>query len=442
MLVDTLDPTGHFNVLVWLSMRLPAAMLLLIGIGGMLGLYIGNMRTPMERFRLRATVTMLFVFTGLVMVARDGLSLELAVVPVAGALALVLGSWAEHLVKAWSGAPEAPTIILGTGPASRNFARLLKSEPSWGLKPIGFIDHIEDQDGTDRASVQEENDAVSTLPVFSGFDDEAGPTGAEVVVALNCQALPSDPEALYGLGVRRILVVNQLGQLPRLGMRVVHFDRFAALELGGRPRSRSNAHKRAIDLAVALPLTLLAAPVIGLFALIIKMSDPGPAFFRQWRVGRYGKRIQVLKLRTMYQDAEQRLEQVLAADPAIRKQWHRYFKLGEDPRILPHIGSLLRSTSLDELPQLWNVIRGEMSLVGPRPFPAYHLKAFDPEFQALRATVLPGVTGLWQISSRSNGDIGVQQAQDCFYIRNRSFWLDLYLLVATLPAVIAARGAK
>jgi lipopolysaccharide/colanic/teichoic acid biosynthesis glycosyltransferase len=274
------------------------------------------------------------------------------------------------------------------------------------------------------------------------IDGARADNGPEVIIVPDRHSLPRDPSALYRLGARQILVINQLGDLASTGLQTRHFDRFVALELGGQPPDPNGFPKRVIDLAVALPIAILAGPIIGLLALAIKIADPGPAFYGQRRVGRYGRPIQVLKLRTMYQDAEQRLERVLASDPAMREQWQRYFKLPADPRILPHIGNFLRRTSLDELPQLWNVIRGDMSLVGPRPFPAYHMSAFDPEFQALRVTVPPGLTGLWQISSRSDGDLEDQRAQDCFYIRNRALWLDLYILVATLPAVIRGQGAK
>jgi Undecaprenyl-phosphate galactose phosphotransferase WbaP len=429
-----------------LRQEMPASLLLLIGMCWLLGLYRSTTQSQIERFRLRATAILLFVFAGMLMRAREGLSVELATVPLAGAIALVLGSWLEHLINARlmrSGLWGAPTAVLGAGANGRTLARLLMSQPTWGLRPVGFIDDgVRDDDADETASRRDDDDPVSALPLLGKIGEGRADSRVEVVVVPDGRALTDDSEALYRLGARQILVVSQLGELASFGLQIRHFDRFVGLELGGRPNNPSHTLKRAVDLAVALPLALITGPIIGLLALVIRITDRGPAFYGQQRVGRYGRSIQVLKLRTMYMDAEQRLERILATDIAMREQWRRYFKLPQDPRILPHIGNFLRRTSLDELPQLWNVIRGDMSLVGPRPFPAYHLDAFDPEFKALRVSVPPGLTGLWQISSRSNGDLGVQRAQDCFYIRNRSLWLDLYILVATLPAVIGGQGAK
>lgn len=440
-------PAGQIGLVGRVQMQMCVLLLLLIGINCSVGLYRCNIKSPMERFRLRAMATLLFAFAGMLIWVREGPSVELAIVPLVAAFALVLGLWIEHLIGAYlagSDVYRAPTAILGTGASSRALARLLLSHPSCGLRPIGFIDDGAcSDDEVDKFVPRHGADGTSAaLPVLGKLDGWRADSGAEVVIVPDREVLPRDPATLYRLGARQVLVINRLGEFPSFGLQVRNPVCFVALELSGQPRDPSEGLKRAIDLALAPALLLLAAPIIGLLALAIKLADPGPAFYGQWRIGRYGAPIRVLKLRTMYRDAEQRLERVLAGDPGLREHWQCYFKLPRDPRVLPHVGNVLRRTSLDELPQLWNVIRGDMSLVGPRPFPAYHLNAFDPEFQALRATVPPGLTGLWQISSRSNGDLDVQRAQDCFYIQNRSLWLDLYILIATLPAVIGAHGAK
>ena len=151
--------------------------------------------------------------------------------------------------------------------------------------------------------------------------------------------------------------------------------------------------------------------------------------------------MRILKLRTMHHNADEMLLAHLAWNLPAREEWDRFCKLKDDPRILPGVGHFLRKTSLDELPQLWNVLKGEMSLVGPRPFPAYHNARFDPEFLQVRTQIRPGLTGLWQVSARSDGDLDVQQSLDSYYIRNWSLWLDLYILARTVRAVVFPNGA-
>ncbi len=199
--------------------------------------------------------------------------------------------------------------------------------------------------------------------------------------------------------------------------------------------------KRIMDIAIALPALLILAPFMILAALCIYIVDPGPVHYIQPREGLGGRTVGVLKLRTMYRDSEARLNTLLTTDPQARAEWAHHFKLRNDPRLLPRIGSFLRASSIDELPQLINVLRGEMSIVGPRPFPEYHLKAMPAAFRAKRASVAPGITGLWQITSRSDADLIQQQQLDEHYIDNRSLWFDLQIILGTLPALLLGKGA-
>lgn len=298
------------------------------------------------------------------------------------------------------------------------------------MEPIAFV--------SDDAGGIEGQVATSSVPVRRLRDrmrDEV-----DVLLVPPGDSAP-DESSLRLMGIDSVLLCTRVPDVPTFGAQIRHLDGMVAAELGVA-RGAGYGLKRAADLALAIPLGFLAAPIVALAALAVKLANPGPAFYRQSRIGREGKDISILKLRTMYRDAESRLAAVLESDPSAKAEWQSRFKLSNDPRVLPGIGVFLRRSSIDELPQIWNVIKGDISLVGPRPFPSYHLAALPLEFRALRASVSPGLTGMWQISCRSDGDIESQRLQDTFYIRNRSLWLDVYVLIETLPAVIRGRGAR
>ena len=206
----------------------------------------------------------------------------------------------------------------------------------------------------------------------------------------------------------------------------------------GRPRAdwMYPAVSRALDIAISLFALLVAAPVIALAAVLIKMSSPGSVFFRQSRAGKDQRPFTMYKLRTMYPGADDDKElfrkfNSLPTGPC--------FKMKNDPRVTP-VGRWLRRSSLDELPQFLNVLLGDMALVGPRPLPLDEVVAETPQ-QRMRFTVKPGITCLWQVCGRTEIPYDEWLALDVWYIRNRSLSLDLQILIKTVPAVVSARGA-
>jgi len=199
--------------------------------------------------------------------------------------------------------------------------------------------------------------------------------------------------------------------------------------------------KKIMDYTLGIPLFLLSIPILAFISIWIFIVSPGNPFYCQIREGINGKKFKVWKLRTMYPRADTILHAYLDSNTDAMIEWKTFFKLKKDPRIIKFIGSFLRKSSLDELPQLWNVLCGEMSLVGPRPFPHYHLEEFNTEFRLLRRSVMPGMTGLWQVSDRSNGDLARQESLDTYYIRNWSIWMDFDLLARTFTVVLTGKGA-
>lgn len=204
----------------------------------------------------------------------------------------------------------------------------------------------------------------------------------------------------------------------------------------GRRRIGATYHasKRALDLAVCLLLLPLLFPVLFLSALLVKLSSHGPLLFVQERTGHGGRRFKMYKFRTMIPDAASMRDEIKAQNGVVGPD----FKVENDPRLTP-LGSFFRKTSLDETPQLWNVLRGDMSLVGPRPT-SFDIDTYDL-WHTERLEAVPGLTGLWQIAGRGQIDFDERVRLDIAYVRNRSFLLDLEILLRTIPAVLLQRGA-
>ena len=198
------------------------------------------------------------------------------------------------------------------------------------------------------------------------------------------------------------------------------------------------AIKTALDFIVAALALVFLSPLLLAIAAYVK-ADGGPALYAQTRIGRGGRRFRCLKFRTMVVDAERQLQELLASDPAAAAEWAQTQKLTSDPRVTG-IGALLRRTSLDEFPQLLNVLRGDMSLVGPRPIVEAEVERYADDIASYCA-VRPGMTGLWQVSGRSQTSYARRVQLDVSYVRNWSLLRDLSILLRTIPAVLLRRGA-
>ena len=197
--------------------------------------------------------------------------------------------------------------------------------------------------------------------------------------------------------------------------------------------------RRCADRLIAAVLLVIFSPLMLACAALIR-RDGGPATFAHYRVGSRGRVFRCYKFRTMCVDAERKLREVLDSDPALRDEWERTFKLVNDPRVTA-VGGWLRRSSLDELPQLLNVLRGDMALVGPRPITLIELRLYGPaRWQYL--SVLPGMTGLWQVSGRNRVSYEKRVQLDDEYVRNRSVWLDCWILVKTVLVVLSRDGAS
>ena len=420
----------------------PILLALFLAVYAAFGLYAASGLTPVAELRRAALATGLVSLT---LTAAIFLSKEVAVYSrgaflLASAFALLLVPVCRALLRTifasrpWWG---VPVLIFGAGKTASLLIQTLRAQPELGFKPVACLDDDPAKLGS-----------CSGIPV-AGPLSHATSLAASLGIRTVILAMPGIPrETLVQILERhaapfsRLLVIPNLFGIASLWVSTIDLSGVLGLEVRQNLLDPFNRRvKRLLDCMLAVPLLLGGIPLLVASALWVRLASRGRPLFTQARIGASEAPLRIWKLRTMRPHAEDILHRHLTANPEARAEWDRFCKLRHDPRVIPGIGHLLRRTSLDELPQLWNVLTGEMSLVGPRPLPQYHLDRFSPEFRAFRARVKPGLTGLWQVSTRAGGDHDVLETLDTYYIRNWSLWLDLYILARTFRAVVLAKGA-
>lgn len=325
-----------------------------------------------------------------------------------------------------------PAAVYGAGVAGAHIVRRLQEERGIGYTPVAVFDDDPEEWGG----------YLDTVPIV-GDTGQVVPEAAVAFLALpdldreHQLHLLEGPLSCY----RTVVIVPDLADMPSLWATARDFGGILGLELTStltRPLPRLG--KRAVDLAVVVGLAPLWGPLVLVLAAVVWLEDRASPFFGQERIGEDGRTFRAWKLRTMVPDADAVLQRALDADPVLRDEWEQFYKLEKDPRIT-RVGHVLRRTSLDELPQLYNVLTGKMSLVGPRPLPRYHHEDLPERVRQLRERVRPGITGLWQVSGRSDTGTAGMERWDPYYVRNWSPWLDAVILVRTFRVVVRGSGA-
>jgi len=404
-----------------------------------------------------------------------GWALAVLLVPIARAALR-----ARFARRAWWG---GAVVVLGAGKVGRSVVRTLQQRPQLGFKPVAVLDDNPARHGTLRASFGENDidvESVRQVPtktpsgrmLLTGPDDMDSPSmravwgqfsqiegvpvvgGLELAPVLSHRlrirtavlAMPEmDTSSLlavierYGGNFADMLVVPDIFNLTHFGAPTRDLGGVLGIEVRRQLLLRGpRLAKRAMDIALTSVGMLFISPILLAIALAIKVEG-GPIFYRQRRLGQDGVRFSALKFRTMYGDGEQRLQDLLERDPELRAEYELYHKLTEDPRVT-RAGKVLRKYSLDELPQLWNVLVGEMSLVGPRPYLEREITDMHQQ-EAIILRAKPGMTGIWQVTERNATTFDHRVQLDVDYVRNWSPWLDIYLVARTIPVVLGGTGS-
>lgn len=329
-------------------------------------------------------------------------------------------------------------LVIGAGNAGRLVIEGLQREKHMGYEVIGLLDDDKDKTGK----------IIYGKKVFGGvgeFPELIKGLGVKTAII----AIPSlPPEKLSALTARvqsaipNTMVIPDLKGIALLNTDLFHLfvEEIFLMNIRNNLKSATNRFiKRLFDIVCSILAMPVLFPAIGIIGLIIRMETPGVAIYAHDRIGKNGRTFRCYKFRTMYKDAEEKLREMLESSETLRNEWEETWKLREDPRVTK-IGRFLRRSSLDELPQIFNVMKGEMSLIGPRPYLPREKADIREHIQVI-CSAKPGITGLWQVSGRSNTSYRYRVKLDTWYIMNWSMWLDIAIIFKTVRVILKAEGA-
>jgi len=403
-------------------------------------LYPGVAMSPVEELRrLTVTTTLLYLLLGSsIFLFREVELYSRAAFLMAWPLTLLCVIFGRYGIRSlfarqrWWG---YPVIVMGAGQTGEMVIRQLQRQPSLGLKPIALLDDDVSKHGT-LAGVPVVGDLSMAPMLAKTFKIPYAIVAMPGVSHTRLSQLLQN----YGRTFAHLMIIPDLFGMASLWVGAKDLGGILGLEVRQQlflPGPR--LLKAVLDKGLGVTIGLLLLPLIVIVSLLVAFDSPGPILYSQTRIGRGGKLFKAWKFRSMVVDADVVLDKYLYNHPELQASWERDHKLKDDPRIT-RIGKFLRQTSLDELPQLWNILKGEMSMVGPRPIVHAEVWRYADKFD-LYLQVLPGLTGLWQVSGRNNVTYDERVNFDAYYVRNWSMWLDLYILIRTFKVVLAGDGA-
>lgn len=421
---------GHYKFGAEFYFSLWPAVLMFVALNALFRLYHGNLLypaapvSPVEELRRlvgSSAITHVCVLAYLALAYQTTEHYSRAVIVLSGLFTAVLAQPARDLVRAlasWLGVAQVPVVLAGAGEVVERVAAALAGDSYTGFRVVRIF--------------SDDNRAI--VP-------ESRRLGVRILLACQDDRIFRRQMAEFVTWFTHIEYLAGGDTFPVYGAQTVSFDGLCGLEMVNQRRMGAlRTEKWLLDKALAVLAFILLSPFFVLIPLLIKLTSRGPVFYRQDRLGKNGKPIRVWKFRSMYVDADERLVQILASDPARKAEWEASFKLADDPRVTP-FGKFLRKTSIDEFPQLFNVFAGDMALVGPRPIVKKEVPLYGAAYSTF-SSVEPGITGLWQASGRSGTDYARRVALDTYYVLNWSPWLDIWIMKKTVSAVLFMRGAR